>query len=172
MDPFLETTDGQSTDGMRGFGDTYVMSNGGPARYEEPTLFTGQTPGGNVGRALIKFDVANLAGLNILSSKLRLYNTYSGTCTPLPVRAYPNTGSWSVPTVVWPGPTYSTSSTHATSATFSHGNSAAGCPEDKYVNIDATKMTRAWADGTLVHHRGLSLLVDETTPDARKWFAR
>ncbi|MFL6098563.1 MAG: DNRLRE domain-containing protein [Actinomycetales bacterium] len=149
-----------------GLGDTFIKENDSTAHGGDYNLGIGNT-GANKMRTLIKFaDIPGYMGGDVTNATLQVYNYLAYSCTNYQVDAYPVTSSFAISTATWANqPTVSTSSSYAGGASFSHGYATGGCLHD-YANIDVTKMTQAWAAGTLTNY-GIELRAhDESTSAA------
>jgi hypothetical protein len=120
-------------------------------------------------RSFLQFDVSALAGASIQSATLRLYNSFTGSCSGWWMYANPVTAPWSAATITWatqPG----VDTGYTSSANFGIGNTAAGCPDhpnfidpdtsDGIHRLDVTNMVAAWVSGGLPNH-GLRLSAGE-----------
>ncbi|QLJ02780.1 DNRLRE domain-containing protein [Streptomyces sp. NEAU-sy36] len=157
--------------------DTYVSSTDARDHSTGAVLHIG-TPdnGATKYRSYLKFDVSKLHGASIKSAKLRLYDSYTGSCDGWWMYADPVSASWDQSTITWankPGVTAG----YQASANFGIGHP--DCPDvpnrtdpdqsNGLRRIDVTSMVNAWAQGTLPNY-GMQLSAGELDSKAYKDF--
>jgi hypothetical protein len=161
--------------------DTYIDNVDTSDHSGGAFLHIGTPDGGTTKyRSFLQFDVSALAGATIQSATLRLYNSYTGSCSGWWMYAYPVTRSWSQSTITWANqPGVNTSPGYSAAADFGVGNTAAGCPDHpNFINpdasdgihrLDVTGMVSGWVSGALPNH-GLRLSAGELGTQAYKDF--
>lgn len=159
--------------------DTYVSSTDARDHSTGSVLHIGSPDNGTTRyRSFVQFDVARLKGAAIKSAKLRLYNSYTGSCDGWWMYADPVATAWNEKTVTWatmPGavPGYQASA--------NFGLGSPGCPDETrpfdpasangIQRLDVTAMVRAWTSATdpLPNH-GIKLSAGELDSKAYKDF--
>lgn len=162
IDPTISAVSGGS--------DTYVQSGDTTAEGSSNLLRVGEQNGSTPVRTYMKWPsaMAGLAGKDIQSATLKLWNRNAGSCAAATMHAYPLTSSWTMAGTVWSNkPTFTTSSNYASSASFAHGYSGS-CPA-AWVDINVTKIVAAWASGAMDPANGLQLSGTETS--GSQWWA-
>ncbi|MGH3341662.1 MAG: DNRLRE domain-containing protein [Carbonactinosporaceae bacterium] len=147
--------------------DTWVQEGEASEMWSSPKLLTGLVSG-NRSRSYVQFDSAPLNGAKISKAELKLYNWFTGSCSPSPVNVRPVTQDW--PTVMtWPNqPTISLDDAYLGTKSFAHGNSAAGCATDKQVAINVRSMVTEWTDEDGVTEVDHGVSVRSTEADSAK----
>ncbi|MGH3159996.1 MAG: DNRLRE domain-containing protein [Streptosporangiaceae bacterium] len=150
-------------------GQTYVDSQLPADNSTDTEIHVGTYDGGtNVDRSLLKFGSVStdLANDNVLGVRLGLFNSWSYSCSPRTIYAYPITSSWSVTGVkTWPGPSIGSSIGHKTFATgwVPEGSTQSPCPS-KWEPLDlsqaGTALVYGWAHGAA--NNGIALGASHT----------
>jgi hypothetical protein len=160
--------------------DTYVSNTGATDHSQGAFLHVGTPDGGTTRyRSFLQFEVSRLAGATIESAKLRLYNSYTGSCDGWWMYADPVASSWNQSTITWANqPGVNTAAGAGASAAFGIGN-ASGCPDhpdftdpdasDGLYRLDVTKMVTGWVTGSLPNY-GIRLYAGESDTKAYKDF--
>ena len=130
--------------------DTFIDSGFPNSSYaSNPELKSGTYNGGtNKLRTLMKFDSSPISGTQVLSATLRLYETWSPSCTARPVNIYRATSDWSL-AVTW-NTRPSTNGFLQASANVAKGHDS-GCPAG-WVSFDLQGLAQAWADGSVPNY--------------------
>ncbi|MEW2620757.1 DUF6528 family protein [Streptomyces sp. NPDC048106] len=157
--------------------DTYVSSTD-PRDHSAGAVLHIGTPDNGVTkyRSFLQFDVSKLHGADIKSAKLRLYNSFTGSCDGWWMYADPVASAWQQSTITWdnkPGVVAG----YQAAANFGIGHP--DCPDvpdpdnpddsNGLHRIDVTAMVDAWAQGTLPNH-GMQLSAGELDSKAYKDF--
>ncbi|MFF9625083.1 DUF6528 family protein [Streptomyces griseosporeus] len=157
--------------------DTYVSSTDARDHSAGAVLHIGTPDNGTTKyRSYLQFDVSKLHGASIKSAKLRLYDSYTGSCDGWWMYVDPVASSWDQSTLTWankPGVTAG----YQASANFGIGHP--NCPDvpnrtdpdqsNGLRRIDVTSMVNAWAQGTLPNY-GMQLSAGELDSKAYKDF--
>ncbi|MFF9276925.1 DUF6528 family protein [Streptomyces griseosporeus] len=157
--------------------DTYVSSTDARDHSAGAVLHIGTPDNGTTKyRSYLQFDVSKLRGASIKSAKLRLYDSYTGSCDGWWMYVDPVASSWDQSTLTWankPGVTAG----YQASANFGIGHP--NCPDvpnrtdpdqsNGLRRIDVTSMVNAWAQGTLPNY-GMQLSAGELDSKAYKDF--
>ncbi|GHF52870.1 DUF6528 family protein [Streptomyces griseosporeus] len=157
--------------------DTYVSSTDARDHSAGAVLHIGTPDNGTTKyRSYLQFDVSKLRGASIKSAKLRLYDSYTGSCDGWWMYVDPVASSWNQSTLTWankPGVTAG----YQASANFGIGHP--NCPDvpnrtdpdqsNGLRRIDVTSMVNAWAQGTLPNY-GMQLSAGELDSKAYKDF--
>ncbi|SDJ72408.1 intein N-terminal splicing region/RHS repeat-associated core domain-containing protein [Actinopolyspora mzabensis] len=158
---------GKDTDGT-----TYVQSPYDSDYSGEPNMSVGTyNGGGNKAAAFLKFDSisSELAGNYVLGARLRMFETWSYSCDPRPVRVHEVTQPWSVQgSKSYPGPA---TGAEIARKSFAHGyNDSCG---SQWVDIPlgnaGRDLVHGWTHGEPNH--GLALRASETDSKGWKKFA-
>ncbi|WP_157546842.1 DNRLRE domain-containing protein [Hamadaea tsunoensis] len=161
--------------------DTYISNKDAADHSGGAFLHIGTPDGGTTKyRSFLQFDVSALRGATITDARLRLYNSYTGSCDGWWMYAFPVAAAWSQSTITWANqPAVDSSATYQAAANFGIGNAALGCPDtpdftdpdasDGIHRLDVTAMVRDWASGVLPN-RGLRLSAGEQGTQAYKDF--
>ena len=156
--------------------DTYVHSQYPNQTYtNENELKVGKVPvaGSEKARSLIKFTTGSIDGKHVLEAKLRLYETWSYSCTNTNTRVYRVNSSWT-------GPTWNNQPTYGAiyaEKSFAKGYSGS-CPDgwvvfddgDPYSGNTVTDLVQGWAEGS-IENNGLAVrAADESATNSWKIF--
>lgn len=137
--------------------DDYLTSQRGSTE-----LKSGTYNGSEKARSFLKFDTAKYAGKHVIDTDLRLYSSYSSTCSTAnsgnQVRRI--TSAWDPSAVSWSAQP-STTTTGAVTSTAAKGWSSS-CPAG-HVSWDVDGIVQAWADGEPNYGVRIAA-VDETDP--------
>ncbi|GAA3742262.1 polymorphic toxin-type HINT domain-containing protein [Salinactinospora qingdaonensis] len=161
------------------FQDTYVQDSHSSSHYLDQELKIGTYNGGGTKTATyLKFAsmVDELSNHKIYNAELYLFNHWSYSCTPQPVRVYAVNEHWEQRDVAsYPGPSYD--STSLATGEFSRGWMPAGassssCPA-RYEGIDlgtrGRDLIQEWVDGDRPNY-GLTVRSSETSSHGWKKF--
>lgn len=147
--------------------DTYVSSGFPDTTYASATYLRTGLEGSAKKRAFDQFAMPQgVAGAQITSAQLKLFNYYAPSCTAKTLYLWPVTEYWTTGTTWNNQPPADSSSPYATSKSFAHGASGCGAADE---SIDVTAMTRAWTDGLVPNH-GWMLRANEFDSAALKVF--
>jgi RHS repeat-associated protein len=130
--------------------DTFIDSGFPDSSYgSDPELKSGTYNGGsNKLRTLMKFDSGPISGTHVLAATLKLYESWSWSCTARQVNVYRATTDWSG-SVTW-NTRPSTNGFLQASANVAKGHDA-GCPAG-WVNFDLQGLAQAWADNSVPNY--------------------
>jgi RHS repeat-associated protein len=130
--------------------DTFIDSGFPDSSYSsDPELKSGTyNSGTNKLRTLMKFDSSPISGTHVLSATLKLYETWSWSCTARQVNIYRATSDWPL-SVTW-NTRPSTNGFLQASANVAKGHDS-GCPAG-WVNFDLQGLAQAWADGSVPNY--------------------
>lgn len=154
IDPTIATVTGGT--------DAYVQDNVSTGTGSDPTIRAGWV-NGHAARSYLKFTgVSAVAGKDIESASLKLYDYYANDCTVATMYAYPLSSAVNMSTVTWASkPTYNTSSAYLSGRAFAYSTAQPSCPAAS-TTIDLTNMVAAWAAGTIPND-GVQLSSIEST---------
>lgn len=129
--------------------DTWVQTPDYPdSQVSSQELKSGTYDSGtDVARAYLKFDVTKLAGTDITSATMKLYNYYSATCSTsgAATQARRITSTWSSTSVTWAAQPSTTTTGMATNT--GHWGYSSSCPA-AWSNWNMQSIVQAWADGS------------------------
>ena len=144
VDPTLITTTGSPGAGNY---DTWVMTSYTSSQFNSPELRIGTPDGGaSVARSYLHWDLSGLPVplAAVSEAHLRIFNTYSWSCSPYSVGVFAASGPFGSGTV-WgnqPGPTTPGA---LGSSSYAHGYSS-GCP-GTWDTTDLTGLAQQWGNG-------------------------
>jgi hypothetical protein len=131
-------------------GDTFVQSNiANTPQGSSTELRAGTYDGSTKARSLLAFSMSGLAGTQILSATLKLYEFWSWSCSARQVNVYRVTSSWSESSTVW-GTQPSINGTAVDSVNAAKGYSSS-CPAG-WISFDVTSPVSAWVAGTSTNY--------------------
>ncbi len=132
--------------------DTWVQDNDYPeSQYGSAELKAGTYNGVQRARSFVRFDISALRAnpVKVLDAKLRLYNTYSGSCTGATITARRIIEPWSPTTLTWANQPSGTSTNEGSaSAAYGYSSSCAA----NYVSFDTTPIVQQWLDDGTVNN--------------------
>jgi RHS repeat-associated protein len=145
--------------------DTFVQQGVSTDQSTSTELRAGKDASGNVARSYLNWDVSALLGTKINSATLNVYNTFSASCTSLPVDVYPTTSTASTSTVWGSEPALGTKAA-STSGAFGGPT----CATPGTISATIKSLVQSWADGTDTVV-GMALKAKETDGTYYKKFA-
>ncbi|MBC7596028.1 MAG: DNRLRE domain-containing protein [Kineosporiaceae bacterium] len=139
--------------------DTWVRMDDTTSRGADYNLFVGKINGAsnaNAAQSYIQFDNTAIAGKDIISAELGLYQYWAYTCSDKRMNAYPIAAAWNTgftypdrPSVLAVG-----------DSTYVNANrGTTGCA-DGWTTLNITNMTEAWAGGEYTNN-GIRLTADD-----------
>lgn len=129
--------------------DTFVQTGVTTSQRTSPELRSGTFNGGSTtARSLIKFSMTGLLGKHILSAKLRMYETWSSSCTARIADVRRVTSSWDGDALWTNQPT--NDGVNWASLNTAKGFSSA-CPANWIEFTGLAGLVQAWVDGTANH---------------------
>ena len=137
-------------------GDTYVESDYTTSQWTAVELRSGRINSVTT-RTYLNFDTNALAGRQILSATLQIYQWWAPNCTPTQTDVLALTSGWGLSTAWSNKPSQSPTVYGSTTATFG----ATGCPNG-WLKIPITELIQGWSNGSIIKY-GMAVVAHNET---------